>query len=163
MNTQQTILRGAAALLMAGLLGSCSKSEQDEQSASIDCEKAVSTIEINQCMMQDLQTAEERLQVYLNAVREELKDDETTIKAFEQAQTAWVNYREAHCQSVFAMYRDGTISGTITLGCKLLLAEERTYAIWETFLTDADGSSSVLPEPDFGFDESGEAAPEVKE
>lgn len=148
---------------MAFLLASCSKTDEESESTELDCEKAVSTVEINQCMMQDLRTAEERLQVYLNAVREELKDDETTSKAFEQAQTAWVNYREAHCQSVFAMYRDGTISGTITLGCKLVLAEERTYAIWETFLTRADGSSSVLPEPDFGLDESGEAEPVVKE
>lgn len=141
-----------------GLMACSSSDEEAMLSDAIDCREPKSTLEVNHCMSADLREAEARLMKYVEVAREELAEDKPTLKAFDTAQSAWASYREAHCDSVYSLYRDGTIRGSMNLGCKTMLTDERTYAVWETFLTKLDGSDPVLPEPEFKLPSEGEGS-----
>ncbi|WP_221794892.1 lysozyme inhibitor LprI family protein [Oceanobacter mangrovi] len=115
-----------------------------------DCNDANTTIEINQCAARQLEADEAMLQQYLLGSLAVNEDDEL-VAAIKHAQQAWLGYREAHCGSVYSQWRDGTMRGVMALDCKIQLTRQRTYEIWNTFLTTMDGSI-LMDEPQFPQD-----------
>ncbi len=114
----------------------------------IDCENAITTIEINQCAASELKAAEKALQRYIDKSLQHHGDDQTLLKSIKKAQTAWLNYATAHCESIYTQWRDGTIRGVMALSCKTQLTKQRTHEIWSAFLTFMDSSPPILPEPE---------------
>lgn len=119
-------------------------SEQD-----LDCTKAVSTIEINACAQVVLDDLEMEMQRYLDKAIEHASatgEDKDLISEIKKSQSDWELYRKSQCSAVYTRYIGGTIRGGMSLSCKQDLTKDRTYQIWNHFLTELSGSS-VLAEP----------------
>lgn len=114
----------------------------------IDCENAMSTIEINQCALIELNSAKAELARYLDAGYQRYSDDPELIDAIKAAQKDWQAYAVSHCQSVYTLWREGSIRSVMAISCELTLTKQRTYEVWENFLTSMDDSPPVLPEPE---------------
>jgi len=116
-------------------------------SDEVDCTKAINTIEINYCAGVELQNAEHEMKAYLTKSKEHNSYDPELIKSIEVAQKAWLLYAGAHCDSIYTMWREGTIRGGMHLSCKTKITRMRTHEIWANFLTYMDSTPPVLPEP----------------
>lgn len=113
----------------------------------IDCNNALSTLEINYCASILLEEAQNELNDYLNIVYMHHDDDKVLVDAIKNAQIAWVSYSNFHCESIHKQWRDGSISGIMTISCLKELTKQRTHDIWYNFLTYMDNSTPILPEP----------------
>ena len=117
----------------------------DEQ--VVDCENAMTTIEINHCASIKLESAQMELDKYLTASFEHNAYDAELVSSIKVAQDSWQTYQSAHCDSVYTQWRDGSIRGLMALSCKTKLTKQRTHEVWENFLTYMDSTPPVLPEP----------------
>lgn len=115
---------------------------------SLDCQNALSTMEINQCALEKLKFAQTELDQYFAASLEHNAEDAELIKSIQNAQRNWQAYIVSHCDSVYTQWREGTIRGVMAISCKTKLTKQRTHEIWQNFLTYMDSSKPVLPEPD---------------
>ncbi len=84
---------------------------------SVDCNNAMTTIEINQCAAIELESAQVKLDKYLNTSFEHNSHDPELIAAIK------------------------------AIWCKTKLTKQRTHELWENFLTYMDSTPPVLPEP----------------
>ncbi len=107
---------------------------------SIDCNNAMTTIEINQCAAIELESAQVKLDKYLNTSFEHNSHDSELIAAIKLAQQDWQAYMSSHCDSVYTQWRDGTIRGIMAISCKTKLTKQRTHELWENFLTYMDST-----------------------
>lgn len=112
-----------------------------------DCEKAISTLDINRCASIELDAAEREMRRYLEMSLERNGHDVELVASIQQAQAAWEVYAEAHCGSIYTQWRQGTIRGVMHISCRTRLARERTHELWSAFLTNMDSTEPVLPEP----------------
>ncbi|HEV7354028.1 MAG TPA: lysozyme inhibitor LprI family protein [Brevundimonas sp.] len=120
------------------------------------CEDAVSTVDISACLSGQLERESDRMDSYFAAViarADELgdrivgADGPEVVEALQLSQSAWLAYRDAECSATYAWWSDGTIRGPNTLQCRIDLTRERTRHLWSAYLTHADSSPPVLPEP----------------
>ena len=130
------------ALLAATLSLSVSASEP-----ILDCENAITTLDINQCATIELKSANTEMLAYLEKSYQHYDYDPTLIKAIKFAQKDWQNYMTSHCDSVYTQWRSGTIRGVMAISCKTKLTKQRTHEIWQNFLIYMDSTPPVLPEP----------------
>lgn len=114
----------------------------------VDCEKAMTTIEINQCAKLELESAQDTLNQYYQASLKRHQEDKELVSAIETSQADWQTYMESQCGAVFTQWRDGTIRGVVTLSCKTTLTKQRTHQLWQYFLTYMDSTPPILPEPE---------------
>lgn len=114
---------------------------------TLDCETAWSTLAINQCLYQDLVTAEKQMQHYLAKSLEHNSEEPLAVASIQNAQEAWLAFRDKHCDAVYEIWRGGSISTAKSLSCKLQLTQQRTRGLWRAFLTYADSTPPVLPDP----------------
>ncbi|NOI36684.1 DUF1311 domain-containing protein [Vibrio cyclitrophicus] len=113
---------------------------------AIDCENAMTTLEINQCASISLESAQLELDQYLEASFKHNAYDEELVNSIKVAQDSWQAYMTAHCDSVYTQWRDGSIRGLMALSCKTELTKKRTHEVWGNFLTYMDSTPPVLPE-----------------
>lgn len=111
------------------------------------CAEAVSTIEINQCLYDQVLQAEQQQEDYLTAARQQLAEEDQALTAMEQAQESWLTFRNAHCAAVYMLWQDGSIRGAMHNQCLLEHTRARTRDIWQVYLTAMDGSDPLLPDP----------------
>lgn len=116
-------------------------------SDEIDCNNIISTLDINYCAGIELNKAELEMTTYLAKSKEKNSYDKELITAIDKAQQAWKVYIKAHCDSIYTMWREGSIRGVMSLNCKTKLTKQRTHEIWSNFLTYMDSTPAVLPEP----------------
>lgn len=121
--------------------------------SDLGCDHANSTDQINARAARKLKTAETKMQDYLNKSIERYSDDPIVVKSINEAQKAWSRYQESHCNSVYTVWREGTIRSAMALGCKINLTQRRTHELWSEYLSPMDGSDPVLPEPKIEFAE----------
>ena len=113
-----------------------------------NCEKPVTTYDLNICGSQVGEQARAEMQRYFAVAISRLEREEPqAVKALEDAQAAWQAYSEKHCASVSARWEGGTIRGPTTVQCFVSLTRARTYQLWSEFLTYPDRTPSLLPEP----------------
>ena len=117
-------------------------------STVVDCENAMTTIEINQCAKLELESAQDTLNQYYQASLERYQEDKELVSAIETSQADWQTYLESQCGAVFTQWRDGSIRGVVTLSCKTTLTKQRTHQLWQYFLTYMDSTPPILPEPE---------------
>lgn len=115
--------------------------------AELNCEEVSTTIDINYCLNKELEAEEVLLEKYLGKSRERYAGDRQSANSITEAQEAWISYREAHCGSVYDIWRDGTIRGAMSISCLIQLAKQRTHDIWLAYLTFVDSTAPLLPEP----------------
>ena len=115
------------------------------------------TPEIDACAAEYSRRADADLSRYLAAAKKRLKsevvEDQTgsTAKAalagLETSQSAWERYRKAECDAVYAWWSDGTIRGAMFQGCWRAVTQDRTMAIWSSWLQFMDTTPPLLPKP----------------
>src|SRR5690606_41811790 len=82
-----------------------------------DCEKAMTTLDINYCAGLEQEAAEQEMQRYLEKSLERHSDDAELVTAIKQAQEAWQAYANAHSDSINTMWRAGTIRCISSISC----------------------------------------------
>jgi uncharacterized protein YecT (DUF1311 family) len=113
----------------------------------IDCEKAITTIEINVCAKKEADRAYLTMENYLDKAKERYSSEKAVIDSLNKSQEAWLAYRKVHCDAVFEQWSGGTIRGAMFAGCMLRLTKLRTHVIWQDYLTYMDTTEPLLPEP----------------
>ena len=107
---------------------------------ALDCNKAASTPEINECAHIEQEKVEKKLNdVYrrvLKQIEEVGKNPESEAQAdikktFIEAQRLWVKFREADCQNVYKFWSGGTMRGLMYIGCMQSRAEQRIKELGE--------------------------------
>ncbi|MEW9273044.1 lysozyme inhibitor LprI family protein [Gluconobacter oxydans] len=108
------------------------------------------TPEIQSCFSSRLAQAEAQLKRYTEAALRRMQGPGITARAqadFRKGESAWRAFREAECKAVAGRWSDGTIRTSMELSCRLKLTEERTYELWQNWLTAPDRATPILPEP----------------
>ncbi|MEO1094318.1 MAG: lysozyme inhibitor LprI family protein [Cyanobacteria bacterium J06638_28] len=136
------VLSGLAAMLSQPVMAQSADAQEE-----IDCDQALTTIEVNYCAALDLEAAEAVMAEYLQASQDRYAHDATVLQSIDTAQDTWLIYRAAHCDSVFEVWRTGTIRTLMWLECSIELTQQRTFDLWHSFLTYADSTPPLLPEP----------------
>lgn len=113
-----------------------------------DCASAFTTLEINACLNEELQSKKDIMQQYLAAAKERYSSETKVVTAIDAGQSAWEAYKTSHCDSIYTIWMGGTIRGAMALSCQINLTEARTYEIWSSYLTYMDDSPAILPEPE---------------
>lgn len=96
------------------------------------CDKAYTTIEINQCGEFKHQEADKTLNTaYQAALRviesiEDKQQRDDTRHSLVEAQRLWVRFRDKDCAAVYALWSDGTIRGAMFWGCMVERTKQRT-------------------------------------
>ena len=107
---------------------------------AIDCEKAMSTPDINECARIDQEKVEKNLNTVYRRVLKQIEDisknPETEAQAdlkktFIEAQRLWVKFREADCQNVYKFNSGGTTRGLAFISCMQSRAEQRIKELGE--------------------------------
>lgn len=112
------------------------------------CSKANnSTLAINDCLVDKIDASEKELSLYIAESKLHFSDRPKLIEQLDIAQSAWVQYRKAHCASVYEMWAEGTIKDTMHHKCWLTVTKLRTHEIWKTYLTFMDSTPPLLSEP----------------
>jgi len=114
---------------------------------SVNCDKALNTIEINYCAKVKLDKAEAEMKLYLAKSIAQYTTDSNIVESINIAQSAWQSYSQSQCNSVFTLFRDGSLRVVMTLSCRTKLTQQRTHELWSQYLTYMDSSAPVLPEP----------------
>ena len=95
--------------------------------------------------------ADAELNRYYAAAMERLAEQgEDAAKArteLRDAQRAWIKYRDSESGAVFTSWYPGSIARTMAADCSDRLTRARTHAIWAHWLTFADSTPPILPEP----------------
>lgn len=111
----------------------------------LDCDG--STIEMNECMGKILGRATERKDQYLATALARHDDNPDLLKMIQQSDKAFDAYRKEECDAVYEDSKEGTIRSSLWLGCSIALVDARTRTIWQHWLTYADSTPPILPEP----------------
>lgn len=115
--------------------------------AAVNCSAPTTTVEINRCKADEMQQAEAKLVTYLQASLERNAGNPTVVERINASQVAWEVYRDAHCSAVYEAWSGGSIRGVMYGECKLQLTRQRTYELWQSWLTYGDAATPDLPNP----------------
>ncbi len=110
------------------------------------------TREVEQCLADELARADAELNRYYGAAVKRLTEEKqtTALAQLRASERAWIRYRDAECGAVYEWWKQGTIRGTMDLGCRINVTKARTSTIWRNWLTYADSTLPLLPRPTEG-------------
>ena len=105
--------------------------------AALDCDKVISTPEINECASLEFEKVDKELNAAYKEVMSSLSDDDPylaqryadTKESLVAAQRLWIKFREEDCNAVFNYFRDGTISTAMQLSCMTEHTKLRTQQL----------------------------------
>ncbi len=86
----------------------------------LNCNKAFTDPEINECARRDHEKLEAKLNLTYKRTLAQLTDDPDALEAKKQlisAQREWVKFRELDCQAKFTFNRGGSIRTIVYFGC----------------------------------------------
>jgi len=116
----------------------------------IDCYNSrdvQSTIDMNECLSNNSVLAEAEMNKYLQASLDTNANDPEVVKLIKIAQKDWETYQSSNCDSVYTLWKGGSIKNAMSINCSTRLTKQRTLELWESYLTSVDGSPPLLPEP----------------
>jgi uncharacterized protein YecT (DUF1311 family) len=105
--------------------------------AKVDCQKAITTPDINACAQAEFEQVEKQLNDTYRRVMQSLSKPDDGIayadikKSLIEAQRAWVVFRQKDCDAYFTLYAAGTIRTVMYIGCMQGHAERRIKALEE--------------------------------
>ncbi|WP_425525025.1 lysozyme inhibitor LprI family protein [Xanthomonas campestris] len=67
--------------------------------------------------------------------------------AFDAAQAAWRTYSERQCGNVRVLWGTASVALAKAASCRVDLNDQRSHDLWKSYLTYADLTPSVMPEP----------------
>lgn len=93
--------------------------------AALDCDKAMTTPDMNECARLAFEKADKELNAAYKVVMNSLSKSETgstqhrdAKNSLIAAQRLWISFRDKDCDAVFNYWRDGTIRTGLYLACK---------------------------------------------
>ncbi|MFT8808581.1 lysozyme inhibitor LprI family protein [Gluconobacter sp.] len=108
------------------------------------------TQQIQSCFSSRLAQAEAQLKRHTETALRRMQGPGFAARTqadFRKGEAAWWAFREAECKAVASRWSDDTIRTSMELSCRLKLTEERTYELWQNWLTSPDRATQILPEP----------------
>ena len=100
------------------------------------CKDPMSQPEMNLCSRRHYEKADAELnKVYEQLMLELAGYEKDHRPKFQEAQSLWLKYRDANCDSEAAIYEGGTIRPTVYYSCLASVTRERTRGI-KAFLAD---------------------------
>lgn len=99
---------------------------------ALDCSKAITTPDINECASIDQKKVEAKLNKVYQRVLKSLDKPDAPLEPYSEmrktlvaAQREWVKFREADCDAVYQKHVSGTIRTVMYIGCMQSHAEKR--------------------------------------
>ena len=114
----------------------------------VHCPDAMTTPDLNECFAQALERAESRQARYVAAALERFEGNADVAAGIRQSEEAFAAYRDTECGNIFQKFIDGTIRGSMALGCRIAMTDRRTHTVWSNWLTCMDSTAPILPEPE---------------
>jgi len=118
-----------------------------QQQRTLGCDQARNTLELNECRGKQVETAEAKLKTYVAAARSRAAELGVAAVALDAEQAAWEAYRDKYCANVYEIWHQGTIRVEMGARCVLQVTRSRTFDVWSAYLTYADSTPPVLPDP----------------
>lgn len=103
--------------LSLGVFASAATPERDP------CSAAKTQRQLDECLAKEKGKTEVHLRTVYAALLKRLKGADRD--RLEHAQGKWVEYMDAHCTAVAALYEGGTLKQAILAGCRGALTQER--------------------------------------
>lgn len=117
------------------------------QSSDLDCEKAKTTVESNECAAIERDAAYDKMVQYFETSLKQFPGEQDLLREMKMAQRQWDSYMNTHCNSVYTLWSGGSIRTQMALACETRLIKVRTHELWSEFLTYIDSTQPVLPKP----------------
>ena len=111
------------------------------------CDDSGTTVAVNSCLEAKLERANARLDRYVQAAIRRYKAEPAVRRGILASQKAFESYRKAECDAVFEQWKEGTIRGSMLLGCEVGVTDARTHDVWQHWLEYVDSTPPMLPEP----------------
>ena len=99
---------------------------------ALNCEKAITTPELNECASISQKKAEAKLNNVYQRVLKSLNQKDDSLESYSDmrktliaAQRAWITFRKADCDAIFQKHASGTIRTVMYIGCMQNHAERR--------------------------------------
>lgn len=157
-----TLVPPLAASLLCLALAACSPEREAsavETAAPLSesCDRSGSMPEMKGCAQNDLTREQARMKRYLDAAMVRARGrDEGSIEYgprsrqaayLSESQKAWEAYAASRCAGVREETSGGTMGGLGYAWCMTTTTRQRTHDVWSDYLTYADTTPPVLPEP----------------
>lgn len=133
-------------LAVAILFASASFSFAQEGGSQIDCSKAMSQPDLNDCTYREyevedaaLNAAYKKAMAKVQAIDAEYKEQPEyvgAVEALKSAQRAWIVYRDGHCVLAGFQARGGQAESMLVSGCLATLTRKRTDELKEFLETE---------------------------
>jgi uncharacterized protein YecT (DUF1311 family) len=98
------------------------------------CKTAHTTVEMEDCLHQELSAESRKLGVWESRVRNQLAQG--ALAPFDSAARAWRSYRDKECRAVYVASSDGSIAESAALGCKIELTDARLRFLGQLYNLD---------------------------
>lgn len=103
-------------------------------SQEVDCETAMTQMDINICAKQEFTLADALLNDAYADARRTMRDLDTGLQdgrkgaeaALKEAQRAWITFRDTACEAEGFLVRGGTAEAMVIYGCLARLTDQRT-------------------------------------
>lgn len=114
------------------MLGNAAFAQED--APKLDCENAVSQVEINSCAGLDYEAADKELNVQWVKTKKVMADwdadlddhNKGAVDSLMKAQRAWIEYRDGQCDAEGYSVWGGTMYVAVVSGCLADLTRKRT-------------------------------------
>ena len=93
------------------------------QAQTLDCDNAMTQMEINQCAAQALEQADQELNRVYTQYRAGLQAKDW--QALKQVQLAWIKFRDLDCKQVASIYEGGSMQPMVRSNCLAERTRER--------------------------------------
>lgn len=138
-----------AAVPALGLLFILATSAFAQEQPEVDCQKAVTQMNLNICADQEYQAADAELnKSYRKAIAAMQDTDEElgeidvayvgAVEALKKAQRAWIGYRDGQCELAGFEARGGSMEPMLVSGCLAELTRKRTAELNELLETQGN-------------------------
>lgn len=104
-----------------------------------DCMEASTQLDLNDCAAQDFQTQDADLNDAYASAKDILQGvdadlapkDQGAAKALQEAQRAWITFRDAGCKAEAYLYEGGSIRPMIYSSCLARVTAARAQDLWK--------------------------------
>ncbi len=134
-------------ILSSVILMIVTQSALAQSNDDLNCDQAITTLDINYCASQEGAVADKIMRRYLIASYSQYKHDPNTVKAIKTSQQTWKTYKNSNCDAVHTSWNTGSIRGLMSINCHTRMTKQRTYELWLNYLTFMDSTPPMLPEP----------------
>lgn len=112
------------------------------------CKNTPTTAEADACIYAEVENAEKQMERYLKTAIQKVNSSNLAMQQLiMESQQQWLIYRDKHCDAIYEYWKNGTVRNAMHGVCLLTMTEQRTYKLWNNYLTYVDSTPPLLPKP----------------